>query len=53
MSWLEFGGRRHTLSYGKKSLEDLYCPSQQDTVNGILAQALGAEHGIELPVEMS
>ena len=36
-----------------KSLEDLYYPSQHDTVDGILVQALGASHGIELPTEAS
>ena len=36
-----------------KSLEDLYYPSQYDTVDGILVQALGASHGIELPTEAS
>lgn len=36
-----------------KSLEDLYYPSQHDTVNGILVQALGPEHGVELPNEAS
>ncbi|MEI7874315.1 MAG: transketolase C-terminal domain-containing protein [Alphaproteobacteria bacterium] len=36
-----------------KSLEDLYYPSQHDTVNGILVQALGPDHGVELPSEAS
>lgn len=36
-----------------KSLEDLYYPSQHDTVNGILVQALGSKHGVELPNEAS
>ena len=36
-----------------KSLEDLYYPSQHDTVNGILVQALGPKHGVELPNEAS
>jgi pyruvate/2-oxoglutarate/acetoin dehydrogenase E1 component len=36
-----------------KSLEDLYYPSQHDTVNGILTQVLGPNHGVELPTEAS
>lgn len=36
-----------------KSLEDLYYPSLHDTVNGILVQARGPEHGVELPNEAS
>ncbi len=36
-----------------KSLEDLYYPSQYDTVNAILVQVRGSEHGVELPHEAS
>lgn len=36
-----------------KSLEDLYYPSQHETVDAILTQAKGAKHGIELPTESS
>lgn len=36
-----------------KSLEDLYYPSQHETVDAILTQARGAGHGIELPTERS
>jgi pyruvate dehydrogenase E1 component beta subunit len=36
-----------------KSLEDLYYPSQHETVDAILVQARGEGHGIELPVERS
>ena len=36
-----------------KSLEDIYYPSQHETVDAILIQARGPEHGIPLPVERS
>jgi pyruvate dehydrogenase E1 component beta subunit len=36
-----------------KSLEDIYYPSQRETVDAILAQVKGAQHGIALPVERS
>ncbi len=36
-----------------KSLEDIYYPSQHETVEAILAQVRGSGHGIELPVERS
>ena len=36
-----------------KSLEDLYYPSQHETVDAILTQARGAKHGVELPTERS
>lgn len=36
-----------------KSLEDIYYPSQHETVDAILAQVKGAGHGIPLPVERS
>ena len=36
-----------------KSLEDIYYPSQHETVDAILTQVRGASHGIELPVERS
>ncbi len=36
-----------------KSLEDIYYPSQHDTVDAIFAQALGPKHGAELPNEAS
>jgi len=36
-----------------KSLEDLYYPSQHETVDAILTQAKGPKHGIELPSEKS
>jgi pyruvate/2-oxoglutarate/acetoin dehydrogenase E1 component len=36
-----------------KSLEDMYYPSQHETVDAILTQVRGAAHGIELPVERS
>jgi pyruvate dehydrogenase E1 component beta subunit len=36
-----------------KSLEDIYYPSQHETVDAILTQAKGESHGIELPVERS
>ncbi len=36
-----------------KSLEDIYYPSQHETVDAILTQARGANHGIALPVERS
>lgn len=36
-----------------KSLEDIYYPSQHETVDAILTQAKGAGHGIALPVERS
>lgn len=36
-----------------KSLEDLYYPSQHETVDAILMQAKGPKHGIELPTERS
>jgi pyruvate dehydrogenase E1 component beta subunit len=36
-----------------KSLEDLYYPSQHETVDAILTQAKGPKHGIDLPVERS
>lgn len=36
-----------------KSLEDLYYPSQHETVDAILTQARGANHGVELPTERS
>ena len=36
-----------------KSLEDLYYPSQHETVDAILTQARGPKHGIELPTERS
>ena len=36
-----------------KSLEDIYYPSQHETVDAILTQVRGANHGIELPVERS
>src|SRR6266540_3483324 len=36
-----------------KSLEDLYYPSQHETVDAILTQVKGPKHGIALPVERS
>jgi len=36
-----------------KSLEDIYYPSQHETVDAILVQVGGAKHGIALPVERS
>ncbi len=36
-----------------KSLEDIYYPSQHETVDAILMQARGSKHGIELPTERS
>ena len=36
-----------------KSLEDIYYPSQHETVDAILTQVKGARHGIPLPVERS
>lgn len=36
-----------------KSLEDIYYPSQHETVDAILTQVKGAGHGIALPVERS
>lgn len=36
-----------------KSLEDIYYPSQHETVEAILAQVRGTGHGIELPAERS
>ena len=36
-----------------KSLEDIYYPSQRETVDAILAQVKGAAHGVPLPVERS
>lgn len=36
-----------------KSLEDLYYPSQHETVDAILTQVKGQEHGIPLPTERS
>ena len=36
-----------------KSLEDLYYPSQHETVDAILTQVKGAGHGMDLPVERS
>ena len=36
-----------------KSLEDIYYPSQHETVDAILTQVRGDQHGIELPVERS
>jgi len=36
-----------------KSLEDIYYPSQHETVDAILTQVRGSGHGIELPVERS
>jgi pyruvate dehydrogenase E1 component beta subunit len=36
-----------------KSLEDIYYPSQHETVDAILTQARGPGHGIPLPVERS
>lgn len=36
-----------------KSLEDLYYPSQHETVDAILTQARGPKHGVELPTERS
>ena len=36
-----------------KSLEDIYYPSQHETVEAILAQVRGSGHGIDLPVERS
>jgi acetoin:2,6-dichlorophenolindophenol oxidoreductase subunit beta len=36
-----------------KSLEDIYYPSQHETVDAILTQARGPDHGIELPTERS
>ena len=36
-----------------KSLEDIYYPSQHETVEAILTQVRGSGHGIELPVERS
>lgn len=34
-----------------KDLEDLYYPSQHETVDAIFTQALGSDHGIPLPSE--
>ncbi|UYN97338.1 MAG: alpha-ketoacid dehydrogenase subunit beta [Enhydrobacter sp.] len=36
-----------------KSLEDIYYPSQHETVDAILTQVRGADHGIDLPTERS
>lgn len=36
-----------------KSLEDIYYPSQHETVDAILTQVRGPKHGIELPTERS
>jgi pyruvate/2-oxoglutarate/acetoin dehydrogenase E1 component len=36
-----------------KSLEDIYYPSQHETVDAILTQVRGAGHGIALPTERS
>ena len=36
-----------------KSLEDIYYPSQHETVDAMLTQVRGGDHGIELPVERS
>jgi pyruvate dehydrogenase E1 component beta subunit len=36
-----------------KSLEDIYYPSQHETVDAILTQARGENHGVDLPVERS
>jgi pyruvate dehydrogenase E1 component beta subunit len=36
-----------------KSLEDIYYPSQHETVDAILTQVRGDKHGVELPVERS
>ena len=36
-----------------KSLEDLYYPSQRETVDAILTQVKGTGHGIDLPSERS
>ncbi len=36
-----------------KSLEDIYYPSQHETVDAILTQVRGDKHGIALPVERS
>jgi len=36
-----------------KSLEDIYYPSQHETVDAILAQVKGKNHGIALPAERS
>jgi pyruvate/2-oxoglutarate/acetoin dehydrogenase E1 component len=36
-----------------KSLEDIYYPSQHETVDAILTQVKGARHGIALPTETS
>ncbi len=36
-----------------KSLEDIYYPSQHETVDAILTQVKGATHGVELPTERS
>ena len=36
-----------------KSLEDIYYPSQHETVDAILIQTLGPTHGIALPSETS
>jgi pyruvate dehydrogenase E1 component beta subunit len=36
-----------------KSLEDIYYPSQHETVDAILSQVKGRNHGIDLPVERS
>ena len=36
-----------------KSLEDIYYPSQHETVDAILTQVRGEKHGVKLPVERS
>lgn len=36
-----------------KSLEDIYYPSQHETVDAILMQVRGPKHGIDLPTERS
>jgi acetoin:2,6-dichlorophenolindophenol oxidoreductase subunit beta len=36
-----------------KSLEDVYYPSQHETVGAILMQVRGPKHGVELPTERS
>ncbi|MDI1266025.1 MAG: transketolase C-terminal domain-containing protein [bacterium] len=36
-----------------KSLEDIYYPSQHETVDAILTQVRGVAHGIPLPIERS
>ena len=36
-----------------KSLEDIYYPSQRETVDAILTQVKGSKHGVDLPMERS